>query len=205
MQERTAWAPPALAAWQPRFAYRLVDVSRFAGDHAADGNMARAVHALDAAAGGDVAAALGRVAELLGEADDPSLSHAFELWYRGVLAPRFGDGLPLWTSLMEEPTMLAETLRKWEEHKINEGLQRGREEGLQQGMERGREEERKLLRSLAARRFGGATAEAIWPLLGSMHDTALLAEVGALIVECKTGADLLEDARGLVEPNSHRA
>ena len=109
--------------------------------------------------------------------------------------------------------MLVETLREWEEHKINEGLQRGRKEGLQrgreeglrQGMERGREEERKLLRSLAARRFGGATAEAIWPLLGSMHDTALLAEVGALIVECKTGADLLEDARGLVEPNSHRA
>ena len=23
VQERTAWAPPALAAWQPRFAYRL--------------------------------------------------------------------------------------------------------------------------------------------------------------------------------------
>ena len=89
--------------------------------------------------------------------------------------------------------MLAETLREWEEHKISEGLQRGREE------------ERQLLRSLAARRFGEATAEAIWPLLSSMRDAAPLAEVGILIVECKTGAELLKGARGLAAPNSHRA
>ena len=85
--------------------------------------------------------------------------------------------------------MLAETLLEWEERKIREGLERGLEEG--------REEERHLLRSLAARRFGGETAEAIRPLLGSMSDAARLAEAGVLIVDCKTGTELLEGVRSL--------
>ena len=105
--------------------------------------------------------------------------------------------------------MLAETLLEWEELKIGEGLERGREEGLERGLERGREEglergreegreeERRLLRSLAAQRFGGETAQAIRPLLGSMRDAERLAEAGALIVACETGAELLEGVRGL--------
>ena len=188
VEARTAWASPALAAWQPRFAYRLVDARRFAGDHALDGNIARAVLALDAAPEHQLPAALGRVLELLGEVDDPSLSQSFELWCNGVLRPRFGDQLPNVARLMEEPTMLAETLREWEERKISEGVQRGREE------------ERQLLRGMVARRFDGATAEAIRPLLGSLHDAARLAEVGALIVECKSGMELLDRTRNLAEP-----
>ena len=105
--------------------------------------------------------------------------------------------------------MLAETLLEWEERKIGEGLKRGREEGLERGreegleqglkrgLERGREEERRLLRSLAAQRFGSGTAEAIRPLLGSMRDAASLAEAGTLIVDCGTGAELLEGVRNL--------
>ena len=225
VEARTAWAPQALAAWQPRFAHRLVDVCRFAGDHAPDGNLGRAALALDAAPANGLAAALGRVLELLGAADDASLSQSFELWCRGVLTPRFGDGLPPLASLMEEPTMLAETLLEWEERKISEGMRRGRKEGMrrgrkegmqhgrkeglergrEEGMQRGREEERQLLRSLVARRFDSATAEAIRPLLGSLHDAARLAEVGALIVECETGDELLEGARGIAGPNNHRA
>lgn len=192
VQERTAWAPPALAAWQPHFAYRLVDASQFAGDHALDGNVARAALALDAASAPGLVAALGRMLELLGATGDPALRHSFELWCRGVLEPRFGDGLPSLASLTEEPLMLAETLLEWEERKISEGLQRGRE----QGMQRGREE---LLQSLVARRFGSATAEAFQPLLGTLRDAARFADVGSLIVECKTDAELLEGVRHLAE------
>ena len=125
-----------------------------------------------------------RVSELLVEAADPSLDGSFDEWSHGVLAPRFGT-LPSLASLKEEPTMLAETLLEWEERKIGEGL------------ERGREEERHLLRRLTARRFGGETAEAIRPLLVSMRDAESLAEAGGLIVECKTGAELLEGVRNL--------
>ena len=187
VQERTAWVPPALAAWQPHFAYRLVDASQFAGDHALDGNIARAALALDATSAPGLVAALGRMLELLGATDDPSLRHSFELWCRGVLEPRFGDGLPSLASLTEEPSMLAETLLEWEERKISEGLQRGREE---------------LLRSLVARRFGSSTAEALRPLLGTMRDAARFADVGSLVVECKTDVELLEGVRRLAEPGT---
>ena len=183
------WAPPELALWQPRFMYALLDAHDFAGDYALDGSIARAVLALDAASAKGLRAALARVLELLREAGDLALAQSFAVWWRGVLAPRFGDSLPSLESLMEEPTMLAETLIEWEELKISEGLERG--------LERGREEERQLLRLLASRRFGEDTAVALRPLLDSLLDAERLAEVGTLIVDCGTGAELLEGARRL--------
>ena len=103
--------------------------------------------------------------------------------------------------------MLGQTLREWEqrnfrrgrEEGIDIGVRRGREEGVR----RGREEERRLLCSLAARRFGDATADAIRPLLGSLHDEARFAAVGALIVDSRTGAELLDGTRRLAKPNNH--
>ncbi len=58
VEERTAWAPAGLAELQPRFALRLVDASAYRGDHARDGNMARAWLALDAADAAGLLAAL---------------------------------------------------------------------------------------------------------------------------------------------------
>ena len=85
--------------------------------------------------------------------------------------------------------MLAETLIEWEELKISEGLERG--------LERGREDERQLLRRLASRRFGSDTADALRPLLDPLRDAERLAAVGTLIVDCGTGAELLEGTRRL--------
>ena len=119
--------------------------------------------------------------------------------------------------------MLGQTLREWEQHNFRrgreegihigvrrgreEGVRRGREEGVRRGREegvrRGREEERRLLCSLAARRFGDATADAIRPLLGSLHDEARFAAVGALIVDSRSGAELLDGTRRLAKPNNH--
>lgn len=169
--------------------YALLDAHDFAGDYALDGSIARAVLALDAVSAKGLRAALARVLELLREAGDSALAQSFAVWWRGVLAPRFGDSLLSLESLMEEPTMLAETLIEWEELKISEGLERG--------LERGREEERQLLRLLASRRFGEDTAVALRPLLDSLRDAERLAEVGTLIVDCGTGAELLEGARRL--------
>lgn len=183
------WAPPELALWQPRFRYALLDAHDFAGDHALDGSIPRAVLALDAASAKGLRAAFAGVLELLREAGDLALAQSFAVWCRGVLAPRFGDSLPSLESLMEEPTMLAETLIEWEELKISEGLERG--------LERGREEERQLLRRLASRRFGSDTADALRPLLDPLRDAERLAAVGTLIVDCGTGAELLEGARRL--------
>ena len=96
--------------------------------------------------------------------------------------------------------MLAQTLREWEERTF----QRGREEGREEGRRRGREEGRLLLCDLAARRFGAPTGEALGSLLAPMGDAALPAEVGALIVDSETAAELLEGARRLATGRDSR-
>ena len=180
--------PPDLFGYS---GYRLVDVKAHMGDGAADGNLARAVFALDAARADGVSAAVERVAKLLGEAADEALSRSFRRWCRGVLGRRLTKRLPSLANLTEDPFMLAQTLREWEKRSIR----RGREEGVR----RGREESARLLCNLAARRFGGATADAIRPLLGSMRDEISLAAVGALIVDSETGTELLDGMRRLAQ------
>ena len=195
------------------FEYLLVDVKDYMGDDASDGNLCRAVFALDAAPVESVSAAFGRVVELLREAADETLSRSFDRWCRGVLGRRLAKRLPSLMNLMEEPWMLAQTLREWEERNIRRGREegigigvlRGRKEGVDIGVLRGREEERRLLCNQAARRFGGTTADAIRPLLGSMRDEAELAAVGVLIVDSETGTDLLDGVRRLAKSNGHRA
>ena len=110
--------------------------------------------------------------------------------------------------------MLAESVKEWTEQwfregrekGIEQGLERGREQGREQGLEQGREqglergraEERALLCRLAARKFDTETAERLSGLLERLADPERLAEVGDWIIECGTGADLLERAGRLV-------
>ena len=144
--ERTAWVPDALAEFQPRMAFRFVDAKTYRGDHALDGNVARAWLALEAADAAGLAAALRHAAATFARVGDAALSHGFGVWCYGVLPQRFGDRLPSLTDFMEEPTMLAETFQEWEEQKINEGRVTGREE------------ERERIRRLAERHLDAATA-----------------------------------------------
>ena len=194
--------PPDLFGYS---GYRLVDVKQHMGDDAADGNLARAVFALDAARADGVPAAAGRVAELLGEAADEALSRSFKRWCRGVLGRRLTKRLPGLANLTEDPFMLAQTLWEWEKRSIRRGREEGVRRGREEGVRRGREESARLLRNLAARRFDGATADAIRPLLGSMRDEAALAAVGALIVDSETGTELLDGVRRLARSNDHSA
>ena len=156
VEERTAWVPDALARFQPRMEFRFVDAKTYRGDHALDGNVARAWLALEAADAAGVAAALEHAARTFAGVGDATLSRGFAVWCRGVLPQRFGDRLRSLTDMMEKPTMLAETLQEWEEQKLNEGRMAGREEGRLAG----REEERARLRRLAEH-FDAATANAL--------------------------------------------
>ena len=173
-----------------RLAYRLLDAKDFAGDDAADGNLARAVLALDAASVPGLAAALERAAALLAAVDDRELWRSFEVWCDGVLSPRLG-GRPQTLANMMETTMLAETLREWDEQKIDEGRQEGRREGRQEVLE----EERALLCSQAGRRFGAATGTELAAVLANVEDGGELARIGTLIIDCGTGPDFLARAR----------
>ncbi len=71
---------------------------------------------------------------------------------------------------------------------IADGL---REEGREEGRREGIENERALLRRLATRRFGPATAERLTELIVGIDDAPRLARVGECIVDCPTGDDLL--------------
>ena len=103
---------------------------------------------------------------------------------------------------VEEPMTLEHRMDEWEQEWFRqgreEGVRQGREEGVRRGREegvrRGRDEERALLLRQAARRFGADTAEALAGLLEGVDDADRLAEVGEMIVDCRTGGELLDRA-----------
>ena len=129
----------------------------------------------------------------LREPEARGLKRSFGEWIRQVLVPRrFGSSeLPPMPRLEEVQTMLAERVKEWTEEWRREGLERGLREGLQQG----RAEERALLCRMTARKFDAETAEALSGLLDGVADPGRLTEIGDWIIECDTGADLLERAR----------
>ena len=87
--------------------------------------------------------------------------------------------------------MLAERVKEWTEEWFREGLEKG--------LENGRAEERALLCRMTARKFDAETAEGLSGLLDGLTDPHRLAEVGKWIIECDTGADLLERVRDVVD------
>ena len=87
----------------------------------------------------------------------------------------------------EEPMTLEHRMDEWEQ----EWFRQGREAGVRRGREEGRAEERALLLRQAARRFGADTAEALAGLLEGVDDADRLAEIGEMIVDCRTGDELL--------------
>ena len=193
------WAPPELRDLQPRLAGRLIDAGAYAGDDAADGNPARAVLALDAASGQGLAPALARAEALFSAADDQALWQSFAVWCHGILSPRLDGQLPALVN-DKETTMLAEALRERDEMKIDEGRligrQEGRREGRQEGRQAGRQEgQREVLCGLASRRFGAAAGAELEAVLAGVEDASELARIGALIIDCDSGADFLARAR----------
>ena len=172
------WMPSELRDLQPRLGCRLVDAKDCAGDDAADGNVARAVLALDAAPAAGLAPALERAVALLSAAGDRELWRSFVAWCGGILGPRLGGQLP--TLADEETTMLAETLREWDERNIDEGRREG---------------QRALLCSQASRRFGAAVGTELAAVLAGVEDGAELARIGTLIIDCGSGPDFLARAR----------
>ena len=181
--DESGWMPPELGDLQPRLAGLLVDAKTYAGDDAADGNLARGTLALDAASRQGLESALARAVALISAEDDHELWLSFVAWCGGVLSPRLGGRLP---TLLDnkETMMLAETLQKWDEQKIEEGRREGRQEG-----------QREVLCSLAGRRFGAATGAELATVLAGIEDGTELARIGALIIDCGGGPELLARAR----------
>ena len=67
----------------------------------------------------------------------------------------------------------------------------GLEQGLEQGRKQGLAEQRALLRQLAKHKFNPAVADELASRLNAIDDPARLARVGAYIIDCADGAELL--------------
>ena len=65
-----------------------------------------------------------------------------------------------------------------------------------EGLAAGREEERRLLLSLAERKFGQAPVRRLATRLAGMNDADRLREVGDWIIDCDTSDDLIAHAAG---------
>ena len=82
--------------------------------------------------------------------------------------------------------MLTDNLAEWPAKLVEQGI----EQGIERGREEGREEERALLCRLAVRKFDAAAGPRLAAVLAGVADADRLAEVGDLIIECGTAAEL---------------
>ncbi len=195
----------ALARYQPSQRYFLLDEGRWGEDDLPRRNLVSALVALENSGSAEsLSKLLAALSDWLRDSEDDELRRAFVEWVRQVALPgRFpGAALPGVRDLEGGGAMLAESVKEWTEQWFREGQEKGIEQGLErgreQGLERGRAEERALLCRQAARKFDTETAERLSGLLERLADPERLAEVGDWIIECGTGADLLERAGRLV-------
>ena len=175
-----------LARYQPSQRYALVDVGRYGDEDLPQRNLVSALIALEnSRSAADLKRAVDALADWLRGPGERALRRSFGEWIRQVLWPgRFGSvEPPAMPRLEEEQMMLAERVQEWTEELLREGL------------EKGRAEERALLCRMAGRKFDAETAQGLSGLLDGLTDPGKLNEVGEWIIECDTGADLLERAR----------
>ena len=224
VRQLTAPAPAGLRRWQPDLVPLMLDAAALSADDgrinpAAALRLQRCRRPVDlpglAATLFDALRRDGRPKRLLERLSD-ALMQMLVLRFGGTEAgERYIEELRNALRHMEEPRMLAETVTRWRQEAIDEGLRQGISKGLRQGMSKGlrqgmsegvkqgmAEGERTLLRRQAARRFGAETGEALAALLANEEDAERLAEVGELLVDCGSPAELLRRGRGLLNGRS---
>ena len=201
VEEMTAPVGEGLGRYQPALRYELLDVKGCRADDLPAGNLVSALIGLEnSRTVGELEGWLGLLLGWVRGRGERELKRAFGAWIRRVLlANRFpGVVLGREAELEEMRTMLEEQVREWTRQWFEEGRQEGREEGRQEGrglgIEQGRAEERALLCRQTARKFDAGTAERLSGVLNGFADAERLAEVGEWIIECETGAELLDRA-----------
>ena len=90
---------------------------------------------------------------------------------------------------------VARELEKAVARELESAVARTRAETLEQGLERGLERERALLSRQASRKFGADAGARLAALLAGVADPGRLAEIGDLVVDCASGAELLARAQ----------
>ena len=178
-----------LAPYQPAQRYFLLDVGDYTDAPLPHGrNMVAALIRLERShSGEDADAVLGALDAWLSESGNEALRRALGEWMRQVYAP--GRSMVAAWPDSENRTgvqsMLRERVKEWNRQLLEDGRAEGREEGRAEG-------QLELMRRMAARKFGGETAERLAERLEAVHDPERLAEIGEWLFECASGEELLE-------------
>ena len=197
-------------AWLPLSgAYLLLDANRRAGEDLPRDNLVAGVFELNAAETLDEMCA--RVRPLLDRLRGEPRRALFD-WLR-LATPRMfpqADAAAAIASLerefpeiaTEEETMMALAKRaleweaEWHRQGFEKGLKQGEKRGIAQGVERGRAQgiaaERELLCRQAALKFGAAVGDTLVRHLADISDPDRLVGIGERIINCGTGAELIE-------------
>ena len=199
---------PPLARLQPRNRDVLLDMHRSDARGVPDDNLVGLQMEVVRAMPEDKPAILSRVGAVLSGAEHGDLRKAFMEWVKWSWAEdyrRLGgedegllDELGRLVAAREVETMASLMVKKWEERERQKEAQilaRGMEQGRTQGREEGLEYHRRLMGSQATRRFNASTGERLFALLAGVSDPGRLETVGAAVIECGTGEELLARAR----------
>ena len=198
VRETIAPVGGVLDAVQPRLRYRVVDAGALGVEDAVAANRVWALVGLEhSATVAELVRGLGAVFERFGGAEASGFRAGLYEWARhSPLVRGSGVELPSRRELEggEMATLLEARAREWERQWYREG----RDEGI----ERGRAEERaRLYHRQVARKFGPETAHRLSELLERIPDNGSAAEVGEWIIECETGAELLDRAERVSGPS----
>ena len=170
-----------LAPYQPAQRYCLLDLGDYTDAPLPHGrNLVAALIRLERSRSGeDAVAVLGALDAWLSESGNEALRRAVSEWIRQVYAPRRSamPAPPEMENRTEGQPMLRERVQEWMAEKWAEGHAEGQVE---------------LMRRMAARKFGGETAERLVERLKPVHDPERLAEIGEWLIECASGEELLE-------------
>ena len=182
-----------LAPYQPAQRYFLLDVGGYTDTPLPHGrNLVAALIRLERNRGrADVDAVLGALDEWLSESGNEGLRRAVGEWMRQVYAPGrpAGAAQPVDENRTEAQAMLRERVKEWMEEERSEGRAEGRSEGRARQVE--------LMRRMAARKFGSATADRLVERLNRMHDPERMVEIGEWLIECESGEALFERFEGV--------
>ena len=212
LRQLTAPAPAGLQRWQPDLELLPLDAGALSAE---DGEVNPAAALLRLQRCRRRAELPGLAAALFGALRRSSRSELAERLSDALmrmLVARFGgdetgerhtEELRRALRYMEEPRMLAERVTQWRREALDEGRRQGMSAGMSEGRRQGVSEgERALLRRLAAGRFGVAAGDALATLLANEEDVERLAEVGDLVVGCKSAEELLRRGRVLLNGGS---
>ena len=185
----------ALAPFQPRQRYLLLDMHGLRVEDLPRDNIVSAQIALEQGSPPHVAAAVGSLARLLAGPEHDELRRVVADWVSRLFARERMSGDARLAAAFEAARLAGdlgameiavENFNAWYDRRER----RAREQGLAQGLEG----QRALLSRLAALKFGGEMGARLAALLDGVADPERLGRIAELVIRCGDGEDFLAQA-----------